>query len=245
MATDTAKLDELLAGLAEYAGESKDKVREVALKLLDKDETKAIGEVLLKKGLGKRTAEATGKASELEVQLKETRDELAEARNQIKELEAKEPNWTRRIEDNNQSWQKKLDTAEQKAREERKIRVADKVSLERKRFEAALRIGQEGGVEAEYGALLPAQYTGNFAPDEDSNTVKVRELGEQDSYYDAAEGEPSEQLARDVLAKVPPKYRILGDPVPGGGAQGGRPIDKAMSATIAAKRNDPLYGGGF
>ena len=57
MPTDTAaKLDELFDQLAEYAGESKDKQRVVGLRLLDNPGTKAIGEVLLKKGLGKRTA---------------------------------------------------------------------------------------------------------------------------------------------------------------------------------------------
>lgn len=243
--TTASTLDELLEGLAGYAGDSKDKKREVALKLLDNEATKEIGEVLLKKGLGKRTAEATGQVAELQTELKAAKDELAEARTQIKELEAKEPNWERRIQDEAKKWQGKLDAAAAQVSEERRSGLQEKRGTERQKFVAALRIGQEGGVEEGYGALLPAQYDAQFVPDEESRTVKVREIGEKDAFYDPAEGEPAEQLARDVLAKVPPKYRIMGDPNPGGGTQGGRPIDKAMASVVAAKRNDPLYGGSF
>lgn len=243
MPTETAsKLDELLDALAELAGDSKEKKREVALKLLDHETTKDIGEVLLQRGMKKRTADATGKASELETEVKELKDQLAESRQQIKDLEGKEPNWQRRLEDNDRKWQAKLDAAESKVSAERKTRIGDKVEIERARFKSALRLGQEGGVDEDFGELLPSRYADRFVPDEESGTVKVLEVGEKDSYYDPAEGEPAEQLARDVLAKLPPKARIMGAPEGGGGTGNGGPVNKAMAALVAAKRQDPLYG---
>lgn len=234
MPNDTAsRLDELLDGLASYAGESKEKKREVALKLLDNEATKEIGEVIYKKGLSKRKADDTGSVTEMEARLKEAKDELAEAKSQIAELQAKEPNWNRRLEDEAKKWQARLDAAESKAREERQTGLKDRVQTERQKFIAALRIGQEDGVEEFYGGLLPAQYTGNFVPDEESRTVKVLELGETSSYYDPSEGDPAEQLARDVLAKVPPKYRILGNPEGGGGSQNGQNSGPMKPRSIA------------
>lgn len=242
MPPETAsKLDEALALLAEAAGESKEKKREVALRLLDNDATKDIGEVLLKKGLTKRTADATGQATELEKQLKEAKDELAEAKGLIRELESKEPNWQRRQEESDRKWQAKLDKAEGEARTERQVRLRDKVEIERQKFRAALRIGQDDGVDQVYGELLPAQYVDRFVPDEDSQTVKVRELGEASAFYDPAEGDPAEQLARDVLAKLPPKVRIMGPPEGGGGTQNGGPIDKATRQIVDQKRAAENY----
>lgn len=242
MPTDTAtKLDELLSSLAEYAGDSKEKQREVALRLLDKDETKPIGEVLLKKGIGKRTAEATGKVADLETALIEAKDQLAEARQQIKDLEGKEPNWQRRLEDNDRKWQAKLDAAEAKVTEERHTSLQDKIGIERAKFYAALRVGQEGGVDPDFGPLIPDKYRDRFVPDPESRTVKVLEIGEKDSYYDPAEGEPSEQLARDVIAKLPPKARIMGSPDGGGGTQGGGKMDKATAQVRDSKARSGLY----
>ena len=215
------KLDELLDGLAQYAGESKDKKREVALKLLDNEATKEIGEVLLKKGLGKRTAEATGRVTELEGQVTELKDNLAEARSQIRDLESKEPNWQRRLEENDRRWKEKLDAAEAKVNEERSTSLQDKVGLERGKFRSALKLGQEGGVDPDFGELLPSKYADRFVPDPETRTVRVLEIGEKDSYYDPADGEPAEQLARDVIAKLPAKARIMGSPDGGGGAQNG------------------------
>lgn len=241
---DTAsKLDDLLDQLASIAGDSKDKQREIALKLLDKDETKGIGEVLLKKGLSKRAADVAGKSGELEAEAKRLADELAEAKQTIRELEAKEPNWQRRLEDESKKWEKKLEDALQKVSEERNISLADKVNIERQKFNQALRVGQPGGVDEIVGKYLPAEYRDNFVPDPETRTVKVRELGEKDSFYDPAEGDPAEQLARDVISKLDPKARIVGDPEPGGGVQGGRAVDKQAAAVMAAKRQDPLYSG--
>lgn len=241
MPQDTAtKLDELLDALGEYAGDSKERQREVGLKLLDREVTKPIGEVLLKKGLGKRTAEVTGKAAELEEENKRLTDELAEARTQIKELESKEPNWQRRLEDNDRKWQAKLDAATTQTLEERRASLRDKVGIERQKFVAGLRIGQEGGVDEDYGVLLPAQYAAHFVPDEETRSVKVLELGETNSYYDPAEGDPAEQLARDVLAKLPPKVRIMGDPNPGGG-ENGRVADKATRQIVDQKARSGNY----
>ncbi len=243
MADEPSKLDDLLEQLASIAGDSKEKQRAIALKLLDSEGTKAIGEVLLKKGLSKRAADATGKASELEAEAKRLADELAEAKAQIKELEAKEPNWNRRLESEQQKWERKLAEAEAKVNEERSISLADKVNIERQKFNQALRVGQPGGVDELVGKYLPAEYRDSFVPDPETRSVKVRELGETDSYYDPAEGDPAEQLARDVIAKLDPKARIVGDPEPGGGVNGGRVIDKQAAAVIAAKRRDPLYSG--
>lgn len=241
MPTDTTRLDELLGSLAEYVGDSKDKAREVGLKLIDTDGTKAIGEVLLKKGLGKRTAEASEKVTELEVALKAAKDDLAEKAQQIKELEGKEPNWQRRLEDNDRKWQQKLDAAESKVTEERSISLTDKVGIERSKFMAALRVGQAGGVTQEVGVYLPANFADRFVPDAATRTVKVLEIGERDAYYDPADGEPAEQLARDVIAKLAPGSRIMGDPDNGGGTQGGGTLDKATQAIASHKRRDPLY----
>lgn len=243
MATDTAsKLDELLGAVAEYAGDSKDKQREVALKLLDNEATKAIGEVLLKKGLSKRTADATAQTSELEAHLTEVKDELAQTRQQIRDLESKQPNWERLREETDRKWQKKLDEAETKVTEERRTSLTDKVGIERGKFIQALRVGQPGGVTKLVGDLIPSHYADRFVPDPESRTVKVLEIGEKDSYYDPAEGEPAEQLARDVIAKLEPAARIVGDPEPGGGTQsGGSAMDKATRQIADQKRRDPLY----
>jgi hypothetical protein len=221
MPTDTTRLDELLGDIAAYAGADKDKARAFALKLIDTEGTKAIGEVLLKKGLGKRTAEASEKVTELSDALKATKDELAEKDKQIKELEGKEPNWQRRLEDNDRKWQAKVAEAEGKVSEERRLSLSDKVEIERQKFRGALRLGQEGGVDEDFGELLPSKYADRFVPDVEARTVKILEIGERDSYYDPADGEPAEQLARDVIAKLPPKARIMGSPDGGGGTQGG------------------------
>jgi hypothetical protein len=244
MATDTAsKLDELLDSLAEYAGDSKDKKREVALKLLDNAATKEIAEVIYRKGLSKRKADDSGTVTELETQLKQAKDELAEKAQQIRELEAKEPNWDRRLKDEAAKWQKRVDDAEGKVLAERQQSLDDMVSMSRQKFQAALRLGQEGGVDEHYGALLPAYYADRFRKDPENRTVRVLEIGETDSYYDPAEGDPAEQLARDAIAKVPPKDRIMGAPEGGGGTgSGGAPVSKAMAALVAEKRRDPLYG---
>jgi len=241
MPTDTTRLDELLGEIAEYAGDDKDKARAFALKLLDTEGTKAIGDVLLKKGLGKRTAEASERVTELETALKAARDDIAEKAAQIKELEGKEPNWQRRLEDNDRKWQAKVDAAESKVNEERNTSLADKVGIERAKFNAALRIGQAGGVTQEVGVFLPANFADRFVPDPASRTVKVLEIGEKDAYYDPAEGEPAEQLARDVIAKLAPGSRIVGEPEGGGGTQGGGTMDKATQAIASAKQRDPLY----
>jgi hypothetical protein len=241
MPTDTTRLDELLGDIAAYAGDDKDKARAFALKLIDTEGTKAIGEVLLKKGLGKRTAEASEKVTELSDALKAAKDELAEKDKQIKELEGKEPNWQRRLEDNDRKWQQKLDAAEAKVTEERTTSLTDKVGIERQKFNAALRIGQAGGVTQEVGVYLPANFADRFVPDAATRTVKVLEIGEKDAYYDPSEGEPAEQLARDVIAKLAPGSRIMGDPDNGGGTQGGGTLDKATQAIAQNKRRDPLY----
>ena len=128
MATDTAsKLDELLDGLAGYAGDSKDKKREVALKLLDNEATKEIAEVIYRKGLSKRKADDSGTVTELETQLTTTKDELAEANKKIRELESKQPNWERMREEADRKWQAKLEAAEAKVTEERHASLSDKV----------------------------------------------------------------------------------------------------------------------
>lgn len=235
MPSETAsKLDEALDLLASIAGDSKEKKREVALKLLDNEATKDIAEVIYKKGLSKRTADATGRVSELEGQLKEAQDALAEAKQQVKDLESKEPNWQRRLEDNDRKWQAKLDAAEAKATDERSQSLRDKVEIDRAKFRNALRLGQEGGVDEDYGELLPSRYADRFVADPETRTVKVLELGEKDSYYDPAEGEPAEQLARDVIAKLPAKARIMGSPDGGGGAQngGGGPAKPKSAAQL-------------
>src|SRR5436190_21967939 len=126
MPSTATRLDELLSGLAEYVGDSKDKAREVALKILDKDETKPVGEVLLKKGLGQRTAAAEGKTAEVLAEMTKLKDELEE-RNQsvadltaeVAELRNKEPNWQRRIEEAERKWQSKLTDAQQETQAER------------------------------------------------------------------------------------------------------------------------------
>lgn len=242
MPTETSKLDDLLDALAEYAGDSKEKQREVGLKLLDKDGTKAIGEVLLKKGLSKRAADATGKASELEGQLKELRDENAELKQQNAELQAKEPNWNRRLEEEAKKWQGKLDQAEARVTEERQRSLTDQVGIARQKFQAALRIGQEGGVDEDFGRFIPAEYQDRFVPDPETRTVKVLEIGEKDSFYDPAEGEPAEQLARDVIAKLPPKARIMGSPEGGGGVQNGNGgLSKSAAAIRKQKESSSLY----
>jgi hypothetical protein len=243
MPTDTAtKLDELLDALAEYAGDNKVLQREIGLKLLDKEGTKPIGQVIYQKGLGKRTAAESGTVTELQAELKAAKDELAEAKTQIKELEAKEPNWDRRLKDEAAKWQKRVDEAEGKVLAERQQSLDDMVSMARQKFQAALRLGQEGGVDEHYGALLPSHYADRFVKDPESRTVRVLEIGEKDSYYDPAEGEPAEQLARDVMAKVPPKERIMGAPEGGGGTQNsGGGISKGTAALINEKAQSGLY----
>lgn len=231
----TAKLDELLTPLVEYMGESKDKAREIALKMLDSDDTKPIAEVLLKKGLGKRTAEASGRAAELEEENKRLKDEMAERDRTIAELQSKEPNWQRRLEDNDRKWQTKLEAAEAKVTEERAVSLADKLNIEREKFKQALRIGQAGGVDELVGRYLPAEYRDQFVPDPETRTVKVREIGEKDAFYDPAEGDPAEQLARDVISKLDPKARIVGDPEPGGGENGRPRMDKGFKALVDQK----------
>lgn len=243
MTTDApGELDELLDALAEYAGDSKDKQREVALKILDRDGVKPIGQILLQKGIGKRTGEVAGKAAELESQVKELKDAIAERDEQIRELQSSEPNWQRRIQENDRKWQQKLDVAEAKVTEERHSSLNDKVGIERQKFVGALRIGQEGGVDEDFGQLLPAKYADRFVPDPESRTVRILELGESKSFYDPADGEPAEQLARDVIAKLPPKARIMGNPEGGGGTQGGTgTIDKATRQIVDQKARTENY----
>lgn len=244
MATDTAsKLEELLDAIGEYVGDSKDKAREAALKLLDRESTKSIGEVLFKKGLGQRTAAAAPRVTELEATVKELRDDIAEKNQQITELQSKEPNWQRRIEDNDRKWQQKLEAEQARVLEERRQSLSDKVAIERQKFLAALRLGQEGGVDEDYGRFLPANYADRFVADPESRTVKVLEIGEKTSYYDPSEGEPAEQLARDVIAKLPPKARIVGTPSGGGGTQGGANgvIDKATAQVVEQKARTGAY----
>ena len=250
MPTATTRLDELLGQLAEYVGDSKDKAREAALKILDTDETKPIGEVLLKKGLGQRTAAAQEKATEVAAQVTKLKDELAEKeqaitdlRTEAEELRSKEPNWQRRTEELERKWQAKLDAAVKETEAERAGRLADTVAIERGKFLAALRLGQDGGVEKDFGQMLPQHYADHFVPDPTSRTVKIRELGEANAFYDPAEGEPAEQLARDVIAKLPPKYQIVGTPDAGGGTRGGgtKPVTVSTEQVAEQKRRDPLY----
>ena len=250
MPTDTIRLDELLGQLAEYVGDSKDKAREVALKILDKDETKPVGEVLLKKGLGQRTAAAQDKATEVEARLTKLKDELEEKTQRITELDTelaelrgKEPNWQRRIEEAERKWQTKVDEAKKEADAERSARLSDAVTVERGKFLAALRLGQDGGVEREFGQMLPTHYADHFVPDAQTRTVKVRELGESNTFYDPAEGEPAEQLARDVIAKLPPKFQIVGDPTPGGGTKGGatKPVTVTTEQVVDLKARTGAY----
>ena len=241
MANESAsKLEELLDALAEYAGDSKEKAREVGLKLLDRDGTKPIGEVIYKKGLTKRTADVSGKASELEDENKRLIDELADAKRQVKELESKEPNWQRRLEDNDRKWQAKLDAATNQTLEERRASLADKLNLERDKFKQALRIGQPGGVHELVGRYLPAEYRDQFVMDPETRSIKVREVGESDQFYDPAEGDPAEQLARDVISKLEPSARIMGDPNPGGG-ENGRVADKATRQIVDQKARSGNY----
>src|SRR5690349_15234836 len=100
MATDaSASVDDLLDMIAEQIGDSKDKAREFALKLIGRDNLKAVSDPILKKGRTARTADAESKASEYAAQLKELKDENAELKSQMQELQAKEPNWNRRLEE--------------------------------------------------------------------------------------------------------------------------------------------------
>lgn len=240
----SSKLDELLDALAEEIGESRDKGRNVALKMIDRgDGLASVTDTFKKKYLGKRTAEAAGKATELEAENKRLTDLVAEKDQEIKELQSKEPNWERRLKDLEAKYQKKIEEAESKVLDERKASLDDRVKAEQQKFQQALRIGLPGGVDEDYGVLLPAQYNSHFVKDPESRTVKVLELGETESYYDPAEGDPAEQLARDVLARIPPKVRIVGEPEAGGGVGSQSAIGKQAAAVMAAKRQDPLYGG--
>ncbi len=243
MANDsaTSRSQELLDAIAQYVGDSKDKARELALKLIDDEGTKAVGEIIKKKGESKRTADVSEKVSELETSLKEARDKIAEQNNQIRELESKEPNWQRRLEENDRKWQAKVDAAESKVLTERQESLRDKVGIERAKFIAALRIGQPGGVTELVGDLLPAKYADRFVPDPESRSVKVLEAGEQDAYYDPSEGEPAEQLARDVINKLAPAARIVGDPDNGGGTGQGSVMDKAVGQIRDQKARTGAY----
>lgn len=236
------RLVELLAPLEQYAGDSKEKAREVALALLDKAETKPIAEVLLKRGLGKRTAAAEEAAVSLQSEITALKDQLAEAKAEAEELRSNQPNWQRRIEEAERKWASKVETAEQRAAAERQARLDERVAIERQRFLAKMRLGQEGGVEEDWGRdVLPARFADRFRPDPESGKVRVLEIGESDTYYDPADGDPVDQLARDAMAQVPAKYRILGDPDGGGGTQGNGKADKALAQVRDTKARTGLY----
>lgn len=237
--------DELLAAIAEHVGDDEAKAKQFAINMAAKaapDGARAVAQVTYNRGLSKRTTEVAGKAGELQAALTKATDELEAKNAELIELRSNVPNWQRQREELDRKWQAKLDAAEQKAAEIKQARLLDKVEIERGKFVAALRIGQDGGVDKDYGELLPPYYVGQFVADQDSQTVKIRELGESNAFYDPADGEPAEQLARDVIAKLPPKVKILGTPEGGGGTQNGTgTVDKATAHMIENKQSNPMY----
>lgn len=253
MPIDISRVEEVLSTLAELVGEDQAAARAVALKLADVEGTKAIAQVLINRGLSKRTGAEAAKVAELEAELAKAKDdyeaevtkandELAAAKAELTELRSKEPNWQRRVEETEKRWQRKLDEAVQETQAERRARINDLIEIEKQKFIGALGLGREGGVEAEWGRdVLPVRYADRFVPSEDGKRVKVLEIGET-TEYDPQDGDPAAQLARDVLAKVPPKYRIMGTPDSGGDVRGGTGgLDKGTAAVLDAKQRTNAY----
>jgi hypothetical protein len=256
MPTDTSRLDELLGSIADYVGdaaENPQKARDLALRMLENEATKPVAEVLLRRGLGKRTAVEAEKIEALEAQLTQLKakytdetttlkDELEAAKVEANDLRSKEPNWQKRIEETEKRWQKKLDDAQTETAAERRRRLNDQIEIQKQIFIGALGLDREGGVEGEWGRdVLPAKYADRFVPSEDGQTVRVLEIGEKASYYDPSDGEPAVQLARDALAKVPPKYRIMGTPEAAGGVAAGTGLDKGTAAVVETKARTGAY----
>jgi hypothetical protein len=252
MPTDSTRLDELLGNIADLIGDNPQTAREFALRMQDHDGTKPVAEVLFKRGLSKRTVGEAARITELEDEVKTLKsaldqestkfsDELAAAKAEVTELRSKEPNWERRVQETERRWQKKLDEATNETLAERRARINDLIEIEKQKFLGALGLGREGGVEAEWGRdVLPHRYADRFVASEDGKSVRVLEIGDT-AAYDPQDGEPAVQLARDVLAKVPPKYRIMGTAEPGGGVSGGTGLDKGTAAVMEQKARTGLY----
>jgi len=218
MATETARLDELLNGLAEYAGNDKDKARELALAILKKDETQPIAQVLVNRGMGKRTAEATGKLAELEATVQRYKDEIAEKDEEIQQIRSEQPNWGKKLEETERRHREKSDGLAKELEGERKARRDDQLAIHRQRFITKLGPGTQ--VDKEWAEEVLAQkYADRFRLD-DAGKLEVLEVGETTPYDAATADAALDLLVQDVLRTVPGKYRILGTPTPGGGENG-------------------------
>lgn len=212
-------LEELLGGLAEYVGNDKDKAREVALAIHKKDETQPVAQVLVNRGMSKRTADVSTKVAELEGQITRLKDEVDEKDAEIQQLRSEQPNWGKKLEETEKRYQQRMQETAQQLEAERAARRNDQLAIHRNRFLQKLGPGTQ--VDKEWAeTVLAAKYADRFRLDEAGN-LEVLEVGET-TPYDAAGGDPVDLLVQDVLRTVPGKYRILSQqPAGGGGTQGG------------------------
>ncbi len=215
-------LEELLGANAEYVGTDKDKARDLALALLKKDETQPIAQVLVNRGMGKRTAEAQGKLAELEATVARYKDEIEEKDSEIQQIRSEQPNWGKKLEETERRHREKAESLAKDLETERAARRNDQLGIHRGRFLQKLGPGTQ--VDKEWAeTVLATKYADRFRLD-DGGHLEVLEVGES-TPYDAASGDPVDLLVQDVLRTVPGKYRILGTPAPGGGTQGGGTTD--------------------
>ena len=210
--------EELLASIAEHVGDDKAKAKQFALDMLGKDETKAVAQVLVQRGLSKRTADVTGKAGELEEKVRALTEKLEEQAEELETLRQKEPNFARQLADTETRWKNKVTAAETRAEQEAQRRRDASLERERQRFLNYVDLGKPGGVEEEWGEVyIPGKYYSQIQLDENEK-LKVLEPG-TDTPYDPADGDPLKQLAEDAKRAVPSKYRLMGKTEGGGGAQ--------------------------
>lgn len=213
-----ATLDEMLGALADYVGDDKAKVREVALALNATDTTKPIAEVLLKRGMSKRTADAETRIADLEGQLARMKDELDEKDQEIEKSRSDAPDWKKRLEDQERRYQEKLATATKALEDERRARDEGDLAGYRARFVKELGPGIH--VDEDWAeTVLAAKYADRFRLGE-GRKLEVLEPDETTPYGSDVE-DPIKQLAQDVLRTVPAKYRIMGRADAGGGVSSG------------------------
>lgn len=234
--------DEILGAIAEYVGEDKAKARELALEMLGKPETKPVAQVLLQRGLSKRAAEATGKASELEAETARLRQQVEEQTEELEQLRAKEPNFAKTLSETETRWKKKVDEATARAEQAEQRRREKELDTYRQKLMNEIGLGKPGGVEEEWGEVyIPGKYYDRILL-EDGDKLRVLEPG-TDTPYDPADGDPIKQLAEDVKRAIPPKYRLMGTATGGGGqnpgSNGARP--KTEEQIRDAKRQKVGY----
>ncbi|MBA2672028.1 MAG: hypothetical protein H0U67_16790 [Gemmatimonadetes bacterium] len=235
------ELPDILGAIAEYVGDDKDKAREVALAIHKKDETQPVAQVLVNRGMTKRTADAAAKVATLEAQISGLKSEVEEKDGEIQQLRTEQPNWGKRVEETEKRYQQRLNEAQQHLEAEKKARREDQLAIHRQRFVSKLGPGTQ--VDKEWAeTVLASKYADRLRLDDEGH-LEVLEVGES-TPYDAAGGDPIDLLVQDVLRTVPGKYRILGTPSPGGGTQGGGSAEvkpKSKEELAAARKREGTY----